>query len=299
MYRNVIVAVDGRHGGRDAAALAAILAAPGGLLSLVYVSTSSPDAELDDEFADEDALAGPLEAELELCGGEAHLARVTALSIAAGLAHVAQERRADLIVLGASHRHALTRLIAGDHVTSVIHRTSCAVAVAPAGFAQDPRPLDRIGVAYDGTPEGEVAVAHAGLLATERDCDLIACHALDPRLGHPGPGLPPLVADRPGLEPAGQPLGGADGLEVQRMYGPPRQALLEFSRSVDLLVCGSRRNGPVRRIILGSTSESLARHPRTPLIVAPSSDDPSTVSWRGAQRERVDAQRRTCGGKLV
>ncbi len=257
MYTNVIVGVDGEQGGRDAAALAAVLAAPGAALSLVHVSTT-PNAELDDEFADEDALAGLLHAELELCGGDAHLRRVTALSIAAGLADVAEQRQADLIVLGASHRHGLTRLFAGDHVVSVIHQTPCTVAVAPTGFAQAPRTLARIGAAYDGSPEGEVALAHAGLLAAEHHSDLTGCHA-------------------------GQPLGDDEGLELEYIDGTPRKALVEFSRGVDLLVCGSRRNGPVRRIVLGSTSERLARHPHTPLLVAPSSDSATVARWR-AQR---------------
>jgi len=257
MYTNVIIGVDGEQGGRDAAALAAVLAPPGARLSLVYVSTT-PNAELEEEFADEDALAGVLQTELELCRGDASLARVTALSIAAGLADVTQQRQADLIVLGASHRHGLTRLFAGDHVIAVIHQTSCAVAVAPAGFATAPRTLARIGVAYDGSPEGEVALAHAGLLAAEQHSDLIGCHA-------------------------GQPLVDDEGLEIQYTDGPPRKALGEFSRGVDLLVCGSRRNGPVRRIVLGSTSETLARHPRTPLLVAPSSDSATVDRWHAQQ----------------
>ncbi len=40
MYTNVIIGVDGEHAGRDAAALAAVLAPPGARLSLVYVSTT-------------------------------------------------------------------------------------------------------------------------------------------------------------------------------------------------------------------------------------------------------------------
>lgn len=285
MYTNVIVGVDGEQGGRDAAALAAILAPPGGLLSLVYVSTT-PNAQLDEEFTDEDALASLLQEELKLCGGDARPARVTALSVAAGLAHVAEQRRADLIVLGASRRRGLTRLFAGDHVISVIHQTPCAVAVAPAGFGQNPRILGRIGVAYDGTAEGEVAVAHAGLLASEHHSELIACHAVEPHADPPAREVPPPAVGDPerGLEPAGQRLGGADGLEVRDIDGPPGKALPEFSRSVDLLVCGSRRNGPVRRMIVGSTSESLARHPQTPLLVAPSSD-PATVDRWCTQRQ--------------
>jgi nucleotide-binding universal stress UspA family protein len=285
----VIIGVDGEQGGRDAAALAAVLALPGARLSLVYVSTT-PNAELDEEFANEDALAGVLHAELELCRADAHLARVTALSIAAGLADVAQQRQADLIVLGASHRHGLTRLFAGDHVIAVIHQTPCAVAVAPAGFAQAPRSLARIGVAYDGSPEGEVALAHAGLLAADHHSDLIACHAIEPELDPQDPDVSPLTVDEPAIDsnPAPQRLADIDGLQVQTIDGPPRKALVEFSRGMDLLVCGSRRNGPVRRIVLGSTSESLARHPHTPLLVAPSSDSATVDRWR-AQRQPASA----------
>jgi nucleotide-binding universal stress UspA family protein len=289
MYTNVIVGVDGEQGGRDAAALAARLAPPGAQLSLVYVSTT-PNAELDDQFADEDALAGVLQAELKLCGGDAHVARVTALSIAAGLADAAQQRQADLIVLGASHRHGLSRLFAADHVISVIHQTPCAVAVAPGGFAQAPSILTRIGVAYDGSPEGEVALAHAGLLATAHHSDLIACHAIEPHLDPQGRDVSPLTIDDPGIDPDPARPGPADidGLQVQNIDGPPRKALVEFSGGVDLLVCGSRRNSPVRRIVLGSTSESLARHPHTPLLVAPSSDSATVDRWR-AQRQRAPA----------
>ena len=281
MYANVIVGVDGAQGGRDAAALAGMLADPDALLSLVYVSTT-PNAELDAEFADEDALASLLGRELELCGGHAHLARVTALSIAAGLADFAQQRDADLIVLGASRRHGLTRLFAGDHVISAIHQTPCTVAVAPAGFAESPSSLVRIGVAYDGSPEGEVALAHAGLLAAEHRSDLIACHAIDPQGREPAPA----TVDDPaiGLDPVRQRLSDVDGVQVEDFDGPPRRALAEFSRSVNLLVCGSRRNGPVRRIVLGSTSESLARHPHTPLLVAPSSDSATVDRWRALRQ---------------
>jgi nucleotide-binding universal stress UspA family protein len=290
MYTHVIVGVDGDQGGRDAAAVAAMLTKRGARLSLVYVSAGGPDAGLDQEFADEDAVAATFQEELDLCGGDAHVGRVTALSVGAGIEQVAQQRGADLIVVGASHRHGITRLFAGDHVRSVIHQNPCAVAVAPRGFAQDPRILTRIGVAYDGSPESEVAVAHAGLLATERHSDVILRHVVEPHFYPPGWGMVAVPVDDPDaeLEAARQRLGDADGLAVEHVYGAPRETLLEFSRSVDLLVCGSRRNGPVRRIALGSTSESLARKVDVPLLVAPSSDSPTVERWR-EQRHAASA----------
>ena len=39
--------------------------------------------------------------------------------------------------------------------------------------------------------------------------------------------------------------------------------------ALDLLVVGSRNYGPVKRLVLGSTSNYLARHARGPLLVLP------------------------------
>ena len=40
-------------------------------------------------------------------------------------------------------------------------------------------------------------------------------------------------------------------------------------RGVDVLFCGSRRYGPVRRVLLGGVSSRLVRRARSPLIVVP------------------------------
>ena len=45
MYGHVIIGVDGRPGGQDAAALAAILAEPDAVRALVYVSQFRPPAD--------------------------------------------------------------------------------------------------------------------------------------------------------------------------------------------------------------------------------------------------------------
>jgi nucleotide-binding universal stress UspA family protein len=63
------------------------------------------------------------------------------------------------------------------------------------------------------------------------------------------------------------------------VYGAVRDELVAFSQTVDLLVCGSRRNGPVRRLAFGSTSEYLTRHVDVPLLIAPSTDTPTIERW--------------------
>jgi nucleotide-binding universal stress UspA family protein len=279
MYSNVIIAVDGREGGRDAAALARVLTARECSLALVYASTSGADPTLDDEPCHSGALAELLTDEPDLCGGTPEIKRVTALSIGAGLEQVAARRGAQLIIVGASRRHAINRLFSRDGVSSVMHHTPCAVAVAPAGFAENPRVLSRIGVAYDGSAESEVALAHAGLLAADHRSLLLARHVVEPRV-HAGAWgtVPPVDADAE-LAAARLQLGPLDAVELEHVYGPVRELLLEFSREVDLLVCGSRHNGRMRRIAVGSTSDYLARHERTPLLIAPSRDAPSVQRW--------------------
>lgn len=288
MYDHVIVGVDGKAGGRDAAALSSILASTGASVSLVYVSTSGPDASVDETLADEGALVEILESELELCGGDAQLVRMAALSVGSGLEQVAQEREADLIVVGASHRRGISRLVAGDHVKSVIHQTPCAVAVAPAGFAEHAGIVARVGVAYDGSPESEVALAHAGLLAAQRHRELIVRHLVEPHFYCTGMVAVPIDDRDSELVAARERLGHPDGLEVEHVCGTAREGLLEFSRTVDLLVCGSRRNSLVRRIAVGSTSENLARHVQVPLVIAPPLDSASVEQWR-AQRQATTA----------
>jgi nucleotide-binding universal stress UspA family protein len=282
MYAHVIVGVDGKPGGRDAAALTSILAAAGAFVSLVHVSTTGPDAGVEAEFADEDVLAGALAQELHLCRGDAQLERVPARSVAAGLDQVTEQRNADLIVVGATHRHGLSRVLSPDHVTSIIHHTPCAVAVAPAGFAHNSRVLTRIGVAYDGSPESEIAVAHAGLLAAQHHADLVLRHVVEPHAYPSSWGMVAVAVDDPAseLRAARERFGNPGGLTLEHVYGTTRDALLDFSHSVDLLVCGSRRNSAVRRVALGSTSEHLARHIKTPLLITPAVDSLAVEQWR-------------------
>jgi nucleotide-binding universal stress UspA family protein len=290
MYVNVIVGVDGRPGGRDACALAAMLAGAGACVSLVHVSTTAPDAGVEAEFADKDVLAAVLAEELDLCGGDAQVERVPAPSVAGGLEHVAEHRDADLIVVGATHHHGLARVLSHDHVASVIHRTPCAVAVAPAGFAQNPRVLARIGVGYDGSAESEAAVAHAGLLAAECHSEPVLRHVVEPHVYTAVWGMGAVPADDPAIElqAAHERFGNPDGLQLEHVWGAAREVLLDFSHSVDLLVCGSRRNSGVKRVVLGSTSENLARHIKTPLLIAPAIDSVAVERWR-AQRQMTTA----------
>jgi nucleotide-binding universal stress UspA family protein len=58
-------------------------------------------------------------------------------------------------------------------------------------------------------------------------------------------------------------------VEGHAVYGLPGEELAAFGDQVDVLVVGSRSYGPVKRLVLGSTSDYLERHARCSLLVLP------------------------------
>jgi len=54
------------------------------------------------------------------------------------------------------------------------------------------------------------------------------------------------------------------------VVGDPAVELATVSAEVDLLVCGSRRRGPVRAALLGSVTERLLRTAACPVVLVPS-----------------------------
>ncbi len=58
------------------------------------------------------------------------------------------------------------------------------------------------------------------------------------------------------------------------VYGGVGDELVRLSHDVDLMVCGSRGWGTVRRVLLGSTSDRLVRHAACPVAVAPRPETP-------------------------
>jgi nucleotide-binding universal stress UspA family protein len=63
------------------------------------------------------------------------------------------------------------------------------------------------------------------------------------------------------------------------IVGPVREELAALSQRVDVLVCGSRHQSAVRRVVLGSTSDYLARHSACPLLVTPAADEKTLTAW--------------------
>jgi nucleotide-binding universal stress UspA family protein len=275
MLNNVIVGVDGRPTGRDAIELARRLVSPGGKLTLANVHagelrpvhTVTPGALA----GERDASHELLERERSATEADAELVSFVAPSPGRGLHALAEERHADLLVVGSCSRGLVGRAMLGDDTRGALNGAPCAVAVAARGYAEHPLPLANIGVGYDGSPESEAALAAARAVAAQRRSKLIALEVVSiPTYSYTGL-TPPALGDtiEALLSDARQRMGQLQDVEGRAVYGLPGEELAAFSGELDLLVVGSRNYGPLRRLVLGSTSDYLQRHARCSLLVLP------------------------------
>lgn len=272
MYTSVVVGIDGTEGGRDAVAAAEVLAPEHTLLALAHVRVlEAPalrgySAAFDAETREESRRL--LAAEQERLATFAETLSVMGADVGAGLHDAAESRGADLLVVGSCHRSAVGRVLVGDDTRAALHGAPCAVAVAPRGYGKrEPHP-QIIGVAYDGSPQSEVALAHARALAQAIGATVRALHVIALRVYGAGGWAPAVVEDAEAhIARARQQLGDLGDAELSVVIGTSGEELAAFSETVDVLICGSRHNGIVKRVALGSTSDYLARHCACPLIV--------------------------------
>jgi len=275
MFRNVLVGVDGRPNGRDAIALARNLIDDEGKLTFAHVHSGElrptravtpgmvrEEREASDKLLEEERAAAEVKAEL---------ISIVATTPGRGLHLQAEEQGADLIVVGSCRRGAVGRAMLGDDTRAALNGAPCAVAIASLGYAEHPLPFAKVGVAYNRSPESEAALAVARDLAAPTRATV---HALEvvPIQTYSYVGLvPPSMGDSIDemLREAADRMKGLSGVEGEAAYGLIGEELAAFGDRVDLLVVGSRSYGPVRRLMVGSTSDYLERHARCSLVVLP------------------------------
>ena len=246
MTAPIVVGVDGTGSGQDAVALAARLARATGdplIVACVY-----PEGRRSSLATTE--VRGPaakaLEAARELADeAGAEYRTVASSSPARGLAELAEEEGAAMVVVGSHRSGAFGRVASGGTAERLLHGSGCPVAVAPRGYRRRiTDKLRRIGVAFVDTPDGHEAVRQAADLAG--------------RTGLPRTLFSVVAVHHTGLVPG-----------VGR---PEAELSVVGERGVDLLVCGSRGYGPVRRVLLGTVSSGLLRQAAVPVLVVPRGD---------------------------
>jgi nucleotide-binding universal stress UspA family protein len=288
MTRPILAGADGTNSGLDAVAFGARLAAAvGAPLNLVCVSPehaglAGAEAEADVQRHAAAILGAARAVATEVAGGPpAEERTVVATSPARGLAELAEEEEVEAVVVGSTNRGAVGRVMSGSTAERLLHGTSCPVAVAPRGYRRHRREaLRAVGAAFADTPEGHEAVRVAADLADRAGLPLtvysvVALHAnwFRPEAVQPDASVVPeevRTAAREALDGAVAGLPGGVKASGELLFGDVVDELsVAAERGVDLLVCGSRGYGPVRRVLLGTVSSALVRQASVPTLVVP------------------------------
>ena len=213
--------------------------------------------------------------------GDAALYRnVASTSAAHGLADLAEDVEAVMVIVGTTQETGLTRGLLGSSAERLLHGTTAPVTVVPRWRQSAPDRISRIGVAYIDTRDAREALRKAVQVALRIQARLTLYTALGQSserysylvartdeqvfwdmardsfrtaLDLAAAGVPPVLDPRTVL------LEGAV-VESLAALGPD---------DVDVLVCGSRGYGPVRRVLLGGVSSPLSRRARLPVTVVP------------------------------
>jgi nucleotide-binding universal stress UspA family protein len=296
-FHTIIVGVDGRQGGRDALALAQQFRPVAGDLVAVQAyaceAYASGVAEASYESAPNAAVQHTLEDELDRAGITADARAMPDATPARALHCAAEEQRAAVIVVGSSHRGKVGRVLAGNVASSTLHGAPCPVLVAPVRYAEDPGRLSTIGVGYDGSPASRAAVVLARDVAVALGARLKVLTVIEapgawtayPAWAHDT--KRDACAVREATQASLDGLVAALGANVsaELLEGKPARELARAGTELDLLVCGSRSDGPLTRLLLGSTSEALVREAPCPVMVLPGGmpehvvqDDPAWIA---------------------
>jgi nucleotide-binding universal stress UspA family protein len=280
MFRTIVVGVDAREGGRDALALAERLARAfdGELIAVhayPYDYFVSRGANADFESAMQSAARETLDTELERAAAVAEPVVIADDSPGRALHRIAERRHADLIVVGSAHRGRIGRVLAGDVTAGTLHGAPCAVLVAPRGYRDRGGDLQTIGVGYEGSPEAQAALELAGEIAAATGARLrVIDVVVSPEVGGPFPAYRPDWTEHARIrrEEAEERLAAVlaelgDVATGDVAFGNPARELAFEGNHLDLLVTGSRGYGPVRRLMLGSTSSKLVHEAPCPVLV--------------------------------
>jgi nucleotide-binding universal stress UspA family protein len=267
MPSQLIIGYDGSEMGDDALALGAALADR--LAAGPVVATVIPDPYRDRLEEGENLEAAWKEtsgrildaARTRLAGVDVETTAVDDDSPSHGLRELAESVDSIMIVLGSAHRGRLGRLLVGSVGAALLAQAPCPIAVAPRGYAHGDKRLSRVGVAVSGSAESWPALEAAADLASRLQGSLTVL------------GVAGAARSKPEIErvldraidrlPSGLPA------ERNLMAGDPAAAIGEAGAELDLLVVGSRGQGPIRRALHGSVSTKLIEEASCPILVVP------------------------------
>lgn len=206
------------------------------------------------------------------------VARVGHGSSGPEIVRIAEEERADLLVLGATGHSGLDRIVFGSTPESVIPRSPCPVLSARAPTEGFRHAL----VTTDFSPSAGRAFPHAVALARLYDARLSLLHVATV---HPGDPMAPEISDdgRARIEAAARERlddvelpGGASATRAVVRALSAKDGILRFAadNEVDLIVTATQGHTGLGDVLLGSTAAGVVRY---------ASSDVLTVRCRGAE----------------
>lgn len=268
MHRNLIVGYDGSDQAHDALALAEVLAqSEHARLVVACEYPLRPRSAVIDPVFDREVRVG---AEATVAGARellrdpdaAEYTAVLSSSAAAGLKQLAEERNAIALVVGSSRRGPIGRALPGSVATWLLGSATCAVAVAPSGYARmRPSRFALIGAAVVPSPESRSALHTAERIAARLGAGLrvITVAKSADEVEEASYVLDDTVASAPIAVRA----------EGRLPCGDPAKQLVLATETLDLLVCGTRGHGPAGQLLLGSVSRHLVGHAHCPVLIVP------------------------------
>ncbi|MGY0065862.1 universal stress protein [Streptomyces sp. QTS137] len=189
----------------------------------------------------------------------------------------AQSADAELVVVGSRGMGGFIGLLVGSTAVHLASHGQCPVLVVrETGAADGP-----VVVGVDGSPAGAKAIGFAFAEASLRGAGLVALHSWT---SWNAPAPTPQdekapYASRPGELGAAEERLLSEALAGQRerypavkvrhevVHGGTREALIEASRTAQLLVVGARGRGGFSGLLLGSVSQAMLHHAHCPVAV--------------------------------
>jgi nucleotide-binding universal stress UspA family protein len=209
---------------------------------------------------------------------KADFVRIASTSAAHGLHDIVEDTEdTPLVVLGSRHTRGLRRTYPGSTAERLLDGSPVPVAVVPWGYGDSGvQALSKVAVAFVDTPDGHVALDHGARIAAHLGAELEVLSVIPdtrvvPTLGDVSRfSHEQRLAYQESLDAALAGLPEGVAATGRLLDGPVVDALADIRPGeADVLVCGSRGYGPVRRVLLGGVSARVVRHARIPVIVVP------------------------------
>lgn len=189
---------------------------------------------------------------------------------------------AHMVVLGARGRGGFVGRLLGSVSAAVPPHSKCLTTIVPKGCMDREDVEDEVVVGVDGSKRARLAVLQAAEAAVVRGCRLRVVWALAPLTGTAA-WVPAAIDQEAVVKEMREQLDAAGawlvhhfpGLEVvsEVIEGVPAQVLIDASEKARLIVTGTRGRGGFAGVLLGSTSQNVLRHSKSPVIVVPCHKD--------------------------